>query len=125
MLMNEASLLRRERVYLRTGRVAHLLNSSPQSVGGALCGRSPGFLESWLGTGSQTEHDLAQSLRLCRLCAQAIENLETFARQGAPGEATWCRIHRHWRWCEHNGGCNCEAPADWHKPHDLEQEATR
>jgi hypothetical protein len=123
--MNESSLLFGERVFMRTGRVAHLLSPSPQRVGGTICGRWPGFLESWLGTGNQSEHDRAQLMPLCQRCAQAVKDLGTFARQGVPGEATWCRMHLHWRWCEHNGGCNCTVPTDWHEPHDLEQEDTR
>jgi hypothetical protein len=60
------------RVYLRSGRVAHLLDeSSSPNVGTdeALCGIWAGFGSAvWLGTGTQDEHERAAELPLCSRC---------------------------------------------------------
>lgn len=60
------------RVYLRSGRVAHLLDESRSPNVGtdeALCGIWAGFGDAvWLGTGTQAEHERAAELRLCLRC---------------------------------------------------------
>lgn len=63
-----------ERRYLRTGNTAHVLYtvSELQPYASALCGRSPEWGSAWLGTGSQSEQDKAESLRLCRACFEVL-----------------------------------------------------
>jgi len=58
------------RVYLRGGKVAHLLPpySSPNSYDSSHCGRSPEWLSYWLGTGSQREYDYVATLPTCKIC---------------------------------------------------------
>lgn len=61
------------RVYSRTGAKAHLLTplASPNAgYPAALCGLSPQWFESWYGTGTQAEHEKAESLPLCKRCEQ-------------------------------------------------------
>lgn len=63
-------------VYLRRGGVTHVLPFSVpvygtrMSSGSALCDRSPGLFEEWLGTGSQSETDKARCMPLCIRCMQ-------------------------------------------------------
>lgn len=59
------------RVYTPGGVMAHLLRDvdSPNSPAPALCGRSPGFLTDWHGTGTQREHETAATRNLCTRCA--------------------------------------------------------
>lgn len=61
------------RVFLRKGRVAHLLPYGWSPNGGyaiSLCGRQPDLFDYWFGTGTQEEHDEAASLPLCKGCAK-------------------------------------------------------
>jgi hypothetical protein len=64
-----------ELVYTEASRTHHLLHPvhSPNSFEAALCGRTPGFLVEWLGTGSQEEHEMARKLPLCEQC-QAVRD---------------------------------------------------
>jgi hypothetical protein len=42
-------------------------------------------------------------------------------------EPRWCAIHQHFKWCEHNGGCNCSYPLEptgWHEPPDGDDPAS-
>lgn len=61
-------------VYLRCGEVTHIKPHTEDSVTTAyptvLCGRSPDFMEAWLGTGSQIEHDHARRMPLCKRCEE-------------------------------------------------------
>lgn len=59
------------RVYLRGGQVAHLMDESRSpnaDLDDALCGVTPGLGAAWLGTGTQGEHERADSMRLCLRC---------------------------------------------------------
>lgn len=58
------------RVYLRYGLVAHLLDplKSPNSYAKAMCGRSPFWLDGWIGTGNRHELDIAAHLPTCKTC---------------------------------------------------------
>ena len=72
------SEVKRERRYLATGAVAHLLPPGSTSAGAvAECGRRPNFIhagdEGWLGAGSPAEHAVAAATRLCRRCRDAAE----------------------------------------------------
>jgi hypothetical protein len=58
-----------ERRYTYAGRVAHLLPYGyllPYQQ--ALCGFSPDWPGSWLGSGSQNEYDEAERLPTCKRC---------------------------------------------------------
>jgi hypothetical protein len=59
-------------VYLRQGKVAHVLVFGSYKPGvsypSAQCGRSPNLFDSWYGTGSQTEIDKARRMPLCIRC---------------------------------------------------------
>lgn len=58
------------RVYLPTGKFAHLLppGDLPSGDSPALCYRRPLRLATWAGTGSQGEYERAASLPLCSWC---------------------------------------------------------
>lgn len=61
------------RVYTsRTARRSHLLDpmKSPNAAQPAACGRVPSF-GSWMGTGSQAEHEHARDLAPCKDCLAA------------------------------------------------------
>lgn len=60
------------RVYLPSGRVAHLLSGhhSPSSGWGAMCGAAPVYFGSWLGTGTYQEREKAEAMRLCKRCEE-------------------------------------------------------
>lgn len=61
-------------VYYRCGAVAHIkLHTEVATYSWALCGRSPKWTESWLGTGNQTEYDNARAMPLCVRCALLAE----------------------------------------------------
>ena len=59
-------------VYLRRGGVTHVLpfgaHTDVITYPSALCGRSPAWSCSWLGTGSQGEVDQARRMPLCIRC---------------------------------------------------------
>lgn len=56
-------------VYLRRGGVTHIKphveDSMTTAYPAVLCGRSPDFLEAWLGTGTQCEIEQAHRMPLC------------------------------------------------------------
>ena len=59
------------RVYARTGKRAHLLPPFESPNLGyplSLCSRQPGLGDSWRGTGSQLEYEVAAALPLCARC---------------------------------------------------------
>jgi hypothetical protein len=60
-----------DRMYLRRGRVAHLMTTWTSGRSTALCGASPTWPErdeAWRGTGSQDEYDRARELPTCLHC---------------------------------------------------------
>lgn len=61
-------------VYLPRGHVTHLLpqDASPNKFGPALCKRTPGLFSFWLGTGNQSEYDIARSMPLCTDCNNIV-----------------------------------------------------
>lgn len=62
-------------VYCRHGKVAHIkLHTEVATYPWALCGRSPQWTESWLGTGNQTECDTARGMPLCARCRDLADN---------------------------------------------------
>lgn len=58
------------RVYVPTGKLAHLLapGEPPSGDGESLCRKSPWASGSWSGTGSQGEYERAAELPLCSRC---------------------------------------------------------
>jgi hypothetical protein len=62
------------KVYLRVGRVTHLLpeSASPNSYAKALCGWSPAWPDMWRGTGSYEEQESASRMPTCIRCAAAL-----------------------------------------------------
>lgn len=71
------------RVYLRDGKVTHLLDelASPNEPSSAVCGRTP-WPDVWFGTGSQDEYDTALTLPVCVTCRNRLLN-ERVTRKGA------------------------------------------
>jgi len=64
--------------YLRTGSVVHA--RQPHGSTGvlsyvALCGTSPMWFDSWLGTGTQSEHECADRLPPCRRCLMRLNRI--------------------------------------------------
>lgn len=55
------------RVYTTKGLKAHLIRNAGSRV--AVCGA---FQPSWLGTGSQDEHDRASVMQTCKLCLERV-----------------------------------------------------
>lgn len=70
------------RVYMRGGRVAHVLedHASANSNDAALCGRAP-WPELWRGTGNQTERGMAKDLPLCVGCRRVLEEIARHRRR--------------------------------------------
>lgn len=59
--------------YLGRGSVVHGLRRRSAGIDHvALCGRSPSWFDpaGWLGTGSQSEYERAESLPKCRTCVK-------------------------------------------------------
>lgn len=60
-----------ERRYLRTGRVAHVLDVGTHRDTAA-CGMGLRQGEDWRGTGSQEEYERASVLPRCRVCVRYV-----------------------------------------------------
>ena len=62
-------------VYLRRGRVTHLIPKGidPNDPIVALCGTGPSWYDTWRGTGTEEEYDLARSMPLCLHCLRVLK----------------------------------------------------
>lgn len=49
-------------------------SASPSTYASALCGRRPDWTMSWMGTGSQEEHEEVARRRLCRRCKVLVDH---------------------------------------------------
>lgn len=78
----------RDRVYMPTGKMAHLLPPGDSPTFGyafSLCRMQPRLFTSWLGTGSQSEYEKAASLPLCGRCSGAATEADRpFAETASP-----------------------------------------
>lgn len=65
-------------VYLYYGHTTHLVDTIVSNVdhGHVLCGRTPVWPMTWMGTGSQEEHDRAAAQPICRVCRDRLDRLE-------------------------------------------------
>ena len=63
------------KVYTFAGKVTHLLHpsDSANSYALALCRFSPNWPWTWMGTGSQDEHDEADRRPTCKACTKVAE----------------------------------------------------
>jgi hypothetical protein len=73
--MTHRPLIEPERMYLRRGRVAHLVAPWTSGCILALCRTTPRWPETddaWRGTGSQDEYERAQELPTCLHCERIV-----------------------------------------------------